>query len=292
MLGRAADLGDALMTAQGEGTIHPAEAGRGRDEHLGILRAEEGVAFTNGVQDLERAFGFGGGMAEFLELLVRPIIEQHLFGKFILAGGDDCIEIITIAEFTQLGVVMRVEFEAFAIFGLEIGKLIEFRQRRDVSAEIDGSAFLEDAASRALRELAHFAHEQILRAGSEEAFRGVEAASFVAAFLEHAGRGEIAEDVVAIGRDPEVERADGLFDEGHIIGHDFAGEPDERQVVAELPDGHRRVVVIRELLSFIEFGEHGLGAVRDVRGSGGHGLQLFEGEGLQRKAGVFEGARQ
>jgi hypothetical protein len=55
----AADLVDSLMPAQGERPIDPAETRSRRDEHLGILRAEEAVAFVDRLEDLESAFGSG-----------------------------------------------------------------------------------------------------------------------------------------------------------------------------------------------------------------------------------------
>jgi hypothetical protein len=50
--------------------------------------------------------------------------------------------------------------------------------------------------------------------------------------------GDVAEGVVAVRGEPEVERADGLLDERRVVHHDLAGEADHGQVAAELPDGH------------------------------------------------------
>src|SRR5438045_1231593 len=94
----------------------------------------------------------------------------------------------------------------------------------------------------AVGEGADFGEEGILGGGGEEAFGGVEAATFVTALLEDARGGEVAEDVVAIGRKPEVERADGLFDERDVVSDNFAGEANQGEVGAELPEGDGRFV--------------------------------------------------
>src|SRR4051812_4057151 len=103
------------MAAQCEGTIDPAEAGGGGYEDLGVLRAEEAVALIDGAEDLQCASGIGGWFAEFPELPVGPIEEEHLAIELVLSGGDDFIEPVVLSEFLQLRIVSQVELESAAV---------------------------------------------------------------------------------------------------------------------------------------------------------------------------------
>ena len=47
-----------------------------------------------------------------------------------------------------------------------------------------------------------------------------------------------------------------IFEHPHIVAHNFAGKSNQRQVVAELPDGQRAGEMRRQLFAAIQPGEH------------------------------------
>src|SRR6478672_2875761 len=82
-----------------------------------------------------------------------------------------------------------------------------------------------DRPAGLLREFADFIHQYGLGFRCEEAdATGIESARFVAALPKHSGRRHVAESVVAVGGEPEIERADGFLDQVDIIPDDLTGE--------------------------------------------------------------------
>lgn len=76
-------------------------------------------------------------------LVVDPIHEQHLLVEFSLARGDHLVQMILLAQLLEFGVVVGVEFEAFAIFALDVGERVERSQRRMAITEGEGVALFE-----------------------------------------------------------------------------------------------------------------------------------------------------
>src|SRR6266540_363736 len=114
----------------------------------------------------------------------------------------------------------------------------------------DCGILLRKFTAGALSQLAHFGDQRVLCGWRKEPRgRVVEAAAFVTAFLEHAGGREVSKNVVAIGGRPELKRSDSLFHQRHIVHDHLSGQSHERQVAAELPDGHRGVVRRREFFT-------------------------------------------
>src|ERR1700687_4026436 len=112
--------------------------------------------------------------------------------------------------------------------------------------------------SRFLRQFPDLLYQDLLRRRIEESrAAGVEAAGFVAAFAESASGGEVTEDVIAVGGEPELIRPERLFQERDVVHHDLAGETDQSHLAAELPDGERAGVVRGQLLALVEECEHG-----------------------------------
>ena len=99
---------DILVPPQCEWPVHPAKARRAGPRHLRVLRAEEGVSFVNRLQDRNGAFGIRGRAAELLELLVRPIHQQHLPIKFVASRRYDAIEFVNSAIRTKNTLALRV----------------------------------------------------------------------------------------------------------------------------------------------------------------------------------------
>src|SRR5262245_12217808 len=102
------------------------------------------------------------------------------------------------------------------------------------------------------------------------------APGLIATLLEHPRARQVAENVVVVGRQPQLRRSESIRDELRIIDHDLAGQGDQGEIGAELPDRNGSAIVGWQFLPLVERLEHrgrhpGLPARRSLPG---HLLEL------------------
>src|ERR1041385_7231188 len=101
------------------------------------------VAVFARLEDLQRSARIGRRPPELLELVVRPVEEEHHLVELILPRRDDFIQPVLLAELLEFGIVERVELESLGVIALDEREHVDLLHGGLASAEIEGRAFLE-----------------------------------------------------------------------------------------------------------------------------------------------------